>query len=93
MLGSFVLSGVIVRRRPWTAPGRGLERAFASKEVAGDNRGVRVSPDAFEQLVADALDRLPAELGAVIENVAVLRRAMADVGAAPGQGRDPPGPL
>jgi len=49
-----------------------LERAFASKEVAGDNRGVRVSPDAFEQLVADALDRLPAELGAVIENVAVL---------------------
>ena len=72
MLGSFVLSGVIVRRRAWTAPGRGLERAFASKEVAGDNRGVRVSPDAFEQLVADALDRLPAELGAVIENVAVL---------------------
>src|SRR2546430_9592431 len=40
--------------------------------VARDNRGVRVSPDAFEQLVADALDRLPAELGAVIENVAVL---------------------
>ena len=33
---------------------------------------MRVSPDAFEQLVADALDRLPTELGAVMENVAVL---------------------
>jgi len=33
---------------------------------------VRVSPDAFEQLVAEALDRLPAELAAVMENVAVI---------------------
>ena len=33
---------------------------------------MRVSPDAFEQLVADALDSLPAELGRVMENVAVL---------------------
>ena len=40
--------------------------------VARDNRGVRVSPDAFEQLVAEALDRLPAELAAVMENVAVI---------------------
>jgi len=31
-----------------------------------------VSPDAFEQLVAEALDRLPAELAAVMENVAVI---------------------
>jgi predicted Zn-dependent protease with MMP-like domain len=33
---------------------------------------VRVSPDAFEQLVADALDGLPAELSGVMDNVAVL---------------------
>ena len=33
---------------------------------------MRVSPDAFEQLVAEALDRLPAELAAVMENVAVI---------------------
>jgi predicted Zn-dependent protease with MMP-like domain len=31
-----------------------------------------VSPDAFERLVADALDRLPAELGEVMDNVAVV---------------------
>ena len=33
---------------------------------------MRVTPEAFEQLVADALDGLPAELGEVMDNVAVL---------------------
>jgi predicted Zn-dependent protease with MMP-like domain len=33
---------------------------------------VRVSAERFEQLVSDALDSLPPELGAVMENVAVL---------------------
>jgi predicted Zn-dependent protease with MMP-like domain len=37
-----------------------------------DNRSVHVSPEAFEQLVADALDRVPAELSGVMSNVAVL---------------------
>ena len=40
--------------------------------TAGDNRRVRVTPDAFERLVADALDGLPVELSRVMENVAVL---------------------
>jgi predicted Zn-dependent protease with MMP-like domain len=33
---------------------------------------MRVSPDHFEQLVGDALDSLPPELGAAMENVAVV---------------------
>jgi len=40
--------------------------------MSGDNRCVRVSPEAFEQLVADALDRVPAEFSGVMDNVAVL---------------------
>ncbi|QWC85955.1 metallopeptidase family protein [Nocardioidaceae bacterium] len=34
--------------------------------------GVEMSRERFEQLVADALDTLPAELAAMIDNVAVL---------------------
>ena len=33
---------------------------------------MQVSSDAFEQLVADALDGLPADLGSLMDNVAVL---------------------
>ncbi len=39
-----------------------------------------VSEERFEQLVADALDDLPPELGELIDNVAVL---VADVGVEP----------
>lgn len=33
---------------------------------------VHVSPERFEELIADALDAIPPELGAAIENVAVV---------------------
>jgi len=33
---------------------------------------VHVAPERFEDLVADALDEIPEELGALMENVAVL---------------------
>ena len=38
-----------------------------------DNRGVvEVEPDRFEAMVSEALDGLPAELGALMSNVAVV---------------------
>jgi predicted Zn-dependent protease with MMP-like domain len=40
--------------------------------MAGDNRSMRVSNEGFEQLVGDALDRIPAELSEVMSNVAVV---------------------
>jgi predicted Zn-dependent protease with MMP-like domain len=33
---------------------------------------VHVTPEVFEELVADALDQIPEELGALMDNVAVL---------------------
>jgi predicted Zn-dependent protease with MMP-like domain len=38
----------------------------------GETRGVDVSRDRFEQLVADALDEIPESLGREMENVVVL---------------------
>jgi predicted Zn-dependent protease with MMP-like domain len=40
--------------------------------MAGDNRSMRVSNEGFEQLVGDALDRIPAGLSEVMSNVAVV---------------------
>lgn len=37
--------------------------------------GIEVGDDEFDELVADALDSLPAELGAAMENVAVVVEA------------------
>lgn len=37
-----------------------------------------MSPDRFEQLVADALDSIPAELAALMDNVAVFVEARSD---------------
>jgi predicted Zn-dependent protease with MMP-like domain len=48
------------------------ERTPVASPPAGEDGGVDITPEAFEELVAEALDGVPPELGRLMDNVVVL---------------------
>jgi predicted Zn-dependent protease with MMP-like domain len=71
-LGLALLLRLSQRHVQSVGPARGGTQAGRTARMLDNGQVIIVEPEAFEQMVAEALDGLPAEFGDLMKNVAVL---------------------